>query len=92
MTTIDDEYTEQHLFDDLATINRTLDFDSGLISNEQWIKNREQAYHWYEQGYPPTFSTGICGTTTAGYGILDEFGYWQYPLIVDQDTDKIVTE
>ena len=35
------------------------------------------------------FSTGICGLTTAGYGKLDEFGYFEYPLPVDQETLKV---
>jgi hypothetical protein len=29
---------------------------------------------------PYGVSTGICGSTTYGYGELDNNGYWQYPL------------
>ena len=32
------------------------------------------------KGEAPKFSTGLCGGITAGYGELDEHGYWEYPL------------
>ena len=32
-----------------------------------------------EEGDKPSFSTGICGSTTAGHGRLDDFGYWEFP-------------
>ena len=28
----------------------------------------------------PGYSTGICGSLTAGFGRLDHNGYWQYPV------------
>lgn len=31
-------------------------------------------------GEKPTFSTGICGSWTCGYGKLDANGYWEFPL------------
>jgi hypothetical protein len=31
-------------------------------------------------GRRPNFSTSIAEETTAGFGQLDEFGFWQYPL------------
>lgn len=31
-------------------------------------------------GEKPTYSTGICGALTCGYGKLDENGYWEFPL------------
>jgi len=31
-------------------------------------------------GRKPHYSTGICGSTTCGYGKLDKNGYWQFPL------------
>jgi hypothetical protein len=34
-------------------------------------------------GEIPCFSTGICGSTTVGYGKLDWNGYFEYPLPVD---------
>ena len=34
----------------------------------------------------PKWSTGICGLVTAGYGELDDNGYFEYPLPVNQDT------
>ena len=33
-----------------------------------------------QRGEPPAFSTGICGSLTAGYGKCDEYGYFEYPL------------
>lgn len=35
----------------------------------------------YVLGRAPHISTGICGTTTFGYGKLDNNGYWQYPVL-----------
>lgn len=32
-------------------------------------------------GRRPCCSTGIGGETTRGYGRLDEYGYWEYPLL-----------
>lgn len=34
----------------------------------------------YFAGEEPTFSTGICGVLTAGYGECCEYGYWEFPL------------
>ena len=31
-------------------------------------------------GFKPSYSTGIDGGKTCGYGILDNNGYWEYPL------------
>jgi hypothetical protein len=34
----------------------------------------------YEFGERLNFSTGIDGHITYGYGELDEFGFWEFPL------------
>lgn len=34
----------------------------------------------WANGQDPNFSTGVCGELTAGYGELDEYGYFEYPL------------
>lgn len=41
---------------------------------------KEIAQFLFELEVPPTFSTGIDGSDTAGYGKLDDCGFWQYPL------------
>lgn len=41
---------------------------------------RDVANKLCQKGIKPTFSTGICGSTTCGYGDLDEYGYWEFPL------------
>lgn len=33
----------------------------------------------YTLGFKPRWSTGIHGGYTAGFGKLDDNGYWQYP-------------
>lgn len=38
------------------------------------------AIEMFLDGIPYGVSTGICGKTTYGFGILDSNGYWQYPL------------
>ncbi|CAM0067906.1 hypothetical protein VPHK406_0270 [Vibrio phage K406] len=54
-------------------------------SDEVYYEAMAQAYVWYREGKLPTYSTGICGSLTAGYGRLDELGYWEYPLNVKED-------
>jgi len=39
----------------------------------------------HKTGVKPSFSTGSDGALTAGYGRLDEFGYFQYPLTPARD-------
>jgi hypothetical protein len=51
---------------------------------------KAKAYERFKKGEKPTYSYGICGATTAGYGELDYNGYWAYPLDVDQDTMDIL--
>jgi len=34
----------------------------------------------FRLGFKPNYSTGICGSLTAGYGELSFNGYWQYPI------------
>jgi hypothetical protein len=36
-------------------------------------------------GEKPCVSTGIHGRLTYGYGMLDQFGFWQYPLPDGED-------
>jgi len=31
-------------------------------------------------GIRPTYSTGVGGELTAGYGKLNEWGHWEYPV------------
>jgi hypothetical protein len=60
------------------------------ISNKKYEKNRLIAKYLYAIGNRDySFSSGICGLTTAGYGRCDEYGYFEYPLTVDQDTYEI---
>lgn len=48
-----------------------------------------EAYRRFKDGVVPTYSTGICESTTAGYGKLDDNGYWEFPLYVNQKTFAI---
>lgn len=43
------------------------------------VREYEALKRW-ESGEKPTFSTGICESLTCGYGKLDEYGYWEFPL------------
>lgn len=60
------------------------------MSDEEFEANLKKAYEFYDSGCSPNFSSGICESVTAGYGRLDYYGYWEYPLIVDQETLKIL--
>lgn len=48
---------------------------------EKWVSvNRIIARVLYMTGKIPHYSTGIHGGLTKGYGELDEYGFYQYPL------------
>ena len=34
----------------------------------------------FAAGRKPGYSTSIAGALTAGYGELDDYGFWEYPL------------
>lgn len=38
------------------------------------------ATEFHNKEVTPSFSTGICGELTVGYGKIDEYGYWEFPL------------
>lgn len=50
------------------------------MTNEQYENNESIALQMWDNGEKPSFSTGICGSLTCGYGKLDENGYWELPL------------
>ena len=39
----------------------------------------------WARGDDPSFSTGLCDNLTCGYGKLDDYGYWQFPLYPAED-------
>lgn len=43
-------------------------------------QREEVARARFAVGERPTFSSGVDGGYTCGYGILDDNGYWEYPL------------
>lgn len=43
------------------------------------VREYEAQQRW-ARGEHPGFSSGIYGSITAGYGDLDDNGYWQFPL------------
>lgn len=45
-----------------------------------------------DEGDEPSFSTGICGSTTAGHGRLDDFGYWEHPCPVAMKKAREIDE
>lgn len=55
-------------------------------SDEEYYEAMSQAYTWLLEGIEYSYSQGICGSLTAGYGKLDEYGYWEYPLNVGIDS------
>lgn len=67
-------------------------------------KKRRLKYNWYALkgitasgigrilyflGFAFKTSTGICGSTTRGFGNLDANGYWQFPIYVKNPTNTI---
>lgn len=54
------------------------------------FKNILTAEQRHKLGEPCGYSTGIDDSTTAGYGELDEFGFFEYPLVVNQKDYSII--
>lgn len=44
------------------------------------LQNELEGIRRWITGEKLQISTGICGSTTYGYGDLDSLGYWQYPV------------
>jgi len=66
--------------------------DALIDEIEQWAREERAAFaepiesrqrkalEMKAAGITPSCSTGIHDYITYGYGILDQFGFWQYPL------------
>lgn len=67
-------------------------FYTADLSEDQYKENQKVALDKYKSGEQPTYSSGICDSLTAGYGRLDYYDYWEYPLPVNQKTQKILVE
>lgn len=67
--------------------------DISLIDDPlvEMIHEQEALRRW-EAGEQPTFSQGICGALTCGYGKLDPNGYWEFPLYPAEDYLKTMRE
>lgn len=61
------------------------------LTDSEFEQNYQRAVWWYKQGVPCKWSKGICDSITAGYGRLDEYGYWEFPLRV-RDSTVVVGE
>jgi hypothetical protein len=66
------------------------DWSIADLTHQEYELNKDIAYKRYAKLEQPTYSTGVCDSTTAGYGALDKYGYWEYPLEVDQGTLEII--
>lgn len=58
------------------------EFSISDLSDEVYENNMRQADIWFAEGRPYSCSQGICESKTAGYGRLDCYGYWEFPLAV----------
>jgi hypothetical protein len=52
----------------------------GRLMGERASACELEALRRQQAGERPTYSTGICGLITCGYGRLDWCGYWEFPL------------
>ena len=50
-----------------------------------------EAYRRLSEGEAPNWSTGLCELHTVGYGELDSSCYFEFPLIIDEETDGIMS-
>lgn len=66
------------------------EFSIADISDEDYETNKDMArLKLLMFGNTPSFSKGICDSITAGYGRCDEYGYFEFPLQVNQDTLEV---
>jgi hypothetical protein len=60
---------------------------------EGTVPEETEAIRRFKAGEKPTYSTGICGSTTRGYGKLDYCGYFEFPLCPEEyDPDSYYEE
>lgn len=52
--------------------------------------NKILAKSWYKNGIKPDISYSICDTYAAGYGKMDDYGFFEFPLDVNQETQEII--
>ena len=50
------------------------------LDNNSMCAEYGPGFYKLAAGEEPSISTGICGSTTIGYGRLDQYGYWECPL------------
>ena len=53
---------------------------AGLLRKYSDIEKENEAMKRYLAGEKPSYSTGICGSLTCGYGNLDDLGYFEFQL------------
>ncbi len=65
---------------------------SDVVRDTLSLTCKEIAYDKYEAGIEPTWSKAICDSLTVGYGELCKYGYFEYPLVIDDEseTPKII--
>lgn len=59
--------------------------DHVFCNYDEW--SVREAFKRYLRGDPIYFSSGICDTLTGGFGKIDQYGYWEFPMpsnFVDQ--------
>lgn len=59
------------------------------LQYKSMTENQVEAIRRFEAGEKPSYSNGICESVTAGYGECDFYGYWEFPLCVNQETLEI---
>lgn len=64
-------------------------FRVAYLTIEEYTQNHSIARGFYKGGAEPDFAENYLGEVTAGYGRLDEDGYFEFSLEVDQETGKI---
>ena len=51
----------------------------------------KEGYILLRKGYEPNYSTGICECLTCGFGELDDYGYFEYPVSVHETENRYLT-
>lgn len=55
----------------------------------EMVREAEALKRWHNDE-DPGFSEGVCGGLTCGYGKLDNYGYWEFPLYPAEKYSEIM--
>ncbi len=72
--------SDDELIDEISHYEQEIDRAFAVPFKER----AAEANRRFAAGEKPCYSTGIDDSITCGYGYIDQFGFWQYPLVMKE--------